>query len=176
MKLGSRRLNVPSTSYAFERLPAGLRKDEVAVTSLLGFLRLALVAALEHLEHAVGDEEAADDVDRPEGDRDDEQELRQEAVDAEAQHDDAAEHDDAVDGVGARHQWRVQRVGHLGDGQKAGEAGQDEDRQVGQQHQACTVSPSRTTHAPATTASSKSMARLPSSSISSSSRAWTLRA
>ena len=32
-------------------------------------------ACLEHLEHPVGDEEAADDVDRPERDRDDEQQL-----------------------------------------------------------------------------------------------------
>ena len=110
---------------------------------------------LEHLEHAVGDQEAADDVDRAEGDRDDEQQLVEEAVDAEAEHEDAAEHDDAVDRVRARHQRRVQRVGHLGDRQEAGEAGQDEDRQVGQQHQACTASPSRTTHAPATTSSSK---------------------
>ena len=41
---------------------------------LLGF---ALAPALEHLEHAVGDQEATDDVDRPERDRDGAGDLRQ---------------------------------------------------------------------------------------------------
>ncbi len=60
----------------------------------IGFL------ALEHPEHAVGDQEAADDVDRAEGDRDHEQEVVEEALSRPDQQD-AAEHDDAVDGVGA---------------------------------------------------------------------------
>src|SRR6476469_2533182 len=130
---------------------------------------------LEHLEHAVGDQEAADDVDRAEDDRDHEQELVEEAVDAEPQHDDAAEDHDAVDRVRARHQRRVQRVGHLGDHREADEAGQHEDRQVLEQHYDET-SPLRTTQAPLTTSSSKSGASAPSSSMNSSSSACTLRA
>src|SRR3954451_2418248 len=38
-----------------------------------------------------------------------------------------------MDRVGARHQRRVQRVGHLGDDDEADEPGQHEDRQVGRE-------------------------------------------
>ena len=75
----------------------------------------------------------------------------------------AAEQHDPVDRVGARHQRRVQRVGHLRDDDEADEAGQHEDREVGREgaredHGAAstaalapgwTISPSRTMHAPA---------------------------
>src|SRR3954452_1843060 len=109
---------------------------------------------LEHAEHAVGDEEAADDVDRAEDDRDHQQQLVQEPVDRPDQQQ-AAEHDDAVDRVRAAHQRRVQRVRDLRDHLEADERRQHEDRDLGQQiHQ--TTFPSRTTHAPATTSSSKS--------------------
>src|SRR3954471_467351 len=109
--------------------------------------------ALEHAEHAVGDEEAADDVDRAEDDRDAEQDLVERAVRL-AEQQQAAEHDDAVDRVGAAHQGRVQRVRHLRDHLEADERRQHEDRDLGQQiHQ--TTFPSRTTHAPATTSSPK---------------------
>src|SRR4051812_22083531 len=79
MKLGSRRLNVANTAYAptsndcqqSASRSLGLRKDDVAVTSaLLGLGRASLAASLEHLEHPVGYEKTADDVDRPERDRD----------------------------------------------------------------------------------------------------------
>src|SRR5690242_18675574 len=110
--------------------------------------------ALEHAEHAVRDEEAADDVDRAERDRDHEQDVVEHAVDV-ADQQQAAEHDDAVDGVRAAHQRGVQRVGHLRDHLEADERGEHEDGQLGQEvHQ--TTFPSRTTQAPLTTSSSKS--------------------
>ena len=62
--------------------------------------------------------------------------LLKRAVAAEAEHEQAAEQDDAVDRVGARHQRRVQRVRDLGDDREADEAGQHEDREVGDEHQA----------------------------------------
>src|SRR3954470_15858230 len=134
---------------------------------LIGFLRVGL-AALEHLEHAVGDQEAADHVDGPEGDGDDEQQLVEEALDGPDQQQ-AAEHDDAVDGVRAAHQRRVQRVRHLRDHLEADERRQYEDGDLRHEiHQRSTTFPSRTTQAPATTSSSKSN--------SSSSRLRTLRA
>src|SRR4051795_2313943 len=110
--------------------------------------------ALEHRQHPVGDEEAANDVDRAEDDRDDEQQLVEEAVDRPDQQQ-AAEHDDPVDRVRAAHERRVQRVRHLRDDLEADERGQHEDRDLGQQIHQITF-PSRTTHAPATTSSSKS--------------------
>src|SRR5205085_11331416 len=101
-----------------------------------------------------------------------------------------AEDHDPVDGVGARHQRGVQRVGHLGDDDEADEAGEHEDGEVGDEHRrapyaaapaaclapSCTISPPRVTHAPAITSSSKSSASAPSSSAISSSSAWMLRA
>src|SRR3954470_5947031 len=172
-------------------------KNEVArgiyLLQLLRRLHLLLRLALEHLEHAGGAEEAADDVDRAERDRDDEQQLREPALDAEAEDDDAAEHDDPVHRVRAAHQRRVQRVRDLRDHEVAGERGQHEHRHVldedrdGDGHQAAapstvflapswTISPSRVTHAPAMISSSKFRLRLPSSSSISSSSDWTLRA
>src|SRR3954454_6010672 len=135
---------------------------------LIGFLRVGL-AALEHLEHAVGDQEAADHVDGPEGDGDDEQQLVEEALDGPDQQQ-AAEHDDAVDGVRAAHQRRVQRVGHLGDDLEADERREHQDRELRDEgHERSTTFPSRTTHAPATTSPSKSN---PSSSSARMLRAY----
>src|SRR3954466_9502970 len=152
---------------------------------LIGFLRVGL-AALEHLEHAVGDQEAADHVDGPEGDGDDEQQLVEEALDGPDQQQ-AAEHDDAVDGVCAGHQRRVQRVGHLRDDLEAHERRQHQDGDLDDQVHvyaasaaflapSWTISPSRVTQAPAMISSSKSSLTLPSSSSMSSSSDCTLRA
>src|SRR3954467_12801271 len=112
--------------------------------------------ALEHAEHPGGHEKAADDVDRAEDDRDDQQQLVEEAVDGPDQQQ-AAEHDDPVDRVRAAHERRVQRVRDLRDDLEADERGQHEDRDLGQQIHQITF-PSRTPHAPATTSSSKSNA------------------
>src|SRR5689334_20548545 len=137
---------------------------------------IVLLAPLEHAEHAVGDEEAADDVDRPERDRDHQQDVRKDAVNRPDQQD-AAEHDDAVDRVRTAHQRRVERVRHLRDDLEADERRQHQDRQFCEQTHAatpaalrapsCTISPSRTTQPPFITSSSKSRPR--------SSRAKTLR-
>src|SRR5918994_3487736 len=143
------------------------------------------VSLLEHPEHAVGHEEAADDVDRPEGDRDHEQELVEEAGGL-ADQQQAAEQHDPVDRVRRRHQRRVQGVRHLRDHLEADEGGEHEDGELGEQiHDyaatpaaarapSWTISPTRMMQAPASTSSSKSRLNSPSLTISSSSD-WTLR-
>src|ERR1043166_9658340 len=74
--------------------------------------RLSIIAALlarpllEHVQHPVRHQEAADDVDGAERDRDRAQHLDQQRVGA-ADHDDRAHDHDAVDRVGARHPRRV---------------------------------------------------------------------
>ena len=100
------------------------------------FFERRLRLADEHAEHPVGDHEAADDVDRAEGDRDRADRLLERVVGV-AEHDQAAEHDDAVDRVGLRHQRRVQGRRHLRDHLEADEGGEHEDRDLGHQvHQA----------------------------------------
>ena len=81
---------------------------------------LMLFLFLEHLQHAVRDHEAAEDVGRTENHRDEAERLRQRAVRV-GQHQHAAEQDDAVNGVGAGHQRRVQHRRHFGDHFKAHE-------------------------------------------------------
>src|SRR3954466_8955845 len=138
------------------------------MTSLRLISLRARLAPLEHLEHPVGDQEAADHVDRPEGDGDHQQHVVDHAV-RRPDEQQAAEHDDAVDGVRAAHQRRVQRVRHLRDHLEADERRQYEDGDLRHEiHQRSTTFPSRTTQAPATTSSSKSNF--------SSSRLRTLRA
>src|SRR5215213_10356687 len=143
------------------------------------YISPASASSLEHLQHAVGDQEAADHVDRAEGDRDHEQELVEEAVDLADQQQSAEQHD-AVDRVGGGHQRRVQRVRHLRDHLEADERRQHEDVQLGKQiHQAltpaaclapsCTISPSRVMHAPEMISSSKSSVSSPSLTMRSSS-------
>src|SRR4029453_15022430 len=128
--------------------------------------------------------EAADDVDRAEGDRDHADHVL-EAVVGEPDHDQAAEHHDPVDRVRLRHQRRVQGRRHLRDHLEADEGGQHEDRDLGDQvHQALappasrarslTISPSWVMPAPATISSSKSSFSFPSSSTSRPSSLSTL--
>src|SRR5215211_4922416 len=158
---------------------------------------LRWAAGPEHPQHPVRDQEAADDVDRAEDDSHDGQEQR-EAVAHRADDDHRSEQHDAVDGVGGRHQWCVERVGHARYDVEADERGEEEDRDAGDQAhrrpsraeapstsssppstsaraRSLTISPSRATQAPAITSSSKSRWRRPSSTISPT-RACTLRA
>ena len=65
-------------------------------------------AGLEHLEHAVGDEESAHDVAGGGDDRDRAEDRRQRAL-CRARQDDGADHRDGVERVGQRHQRRVQQ-------------------------------------------------------------------
>ena len=91
-------------------------------------------------------------------------------------HQDGADQNDAVNGVGAGHQRRVQRRGHLGDDLDADEDAEDEDRQpddclahelaspsIAARVGSCRISPSWVTQAPATISSSKSGAKTPES-------------
>src|SRR5690349_12837868 len=81
---------------------------------------------LEHLQHAVGDDESADDVERAEhdGKEDDHRVERPIGAQGNAGYQHRGHQDDAVDGVRARHEWRVEHGGHLAD-----HFGADEDRQ-----------------------------------------------
>src|SRR5919197_3374557 len=89
------------------RRPAALERSGGSPPDLLELLRLRLRSeplrirlALEHAEHAVGHQEAADHVDRAERDRDHEQEVAEEALGG-ADQQQAAQHDDSVDRVRA---------------------------------------------------------------------------
>ncbi len=101
----------------------GIRRPASVVLGRLGRL-----LAREHLQHPVGDHEAADHVHRREHDRDQPDDERDGVV-GRAGDDDRAEQDDPVDRVGAGHQRGVQRRGDLGDHLDADEDAEDEDRQ-----------------------------------------------
>src|SRR6185312_1658687 len=90
---------------------------------------------LEHLEHAVGDEEAADDVDRREDDRDERERLLDVRVRRPGD-EHRADEDDAVDRVRPRHERRVQHRRDLRDDLDADEHGQDEHRDAVQKSHA----------------------------------------
>ena len=83
---------------------------------------------LEHLQHPVGDQEAADDVGHRGEQRDRAQDADPGGIVA-AGHDDRADHRDGRDGVGERHQRRVQQPRDPADHAQPDERGQHEDVQ-----------------------------------------------
>src|SRR4051794_16299012 len=95
--------------------------------------RLDLVGAFgryssaEHLQHPVGHRVAADHVGRAERGRDEGQHVADRPVDVGGEDHHADEHH-AVDGVGTRHQRRVQGGRHLADHLEADQQCQHEDR------------------------------------------------
>src|SRR5262249_47625192 len=93
-------------------------------------LALRLLALLEHFEHAVGDDEAADDVRRREHDCDEADDPRERALVRLAEHEHRADDDNAVDRVRPRHQRRVQQRRHLRDHLEAEEDREHEDRDL----------------------------------------------
>ena len=118
---------------------------------------------LEHLEHPVGHEPAADDVGRREHHRDEADRLRERVVRV-AEHDDRTDDHDPVDEVRARHERRVQHRRHLRDHLEAEEDREDEDRQLDHEPEighAATSSTARVTQAPAVISSVKSSASVP---------------
>ena len=102
--------------------------DDALLTASTHALRRPPFALLEHLEHAVGDDEAADDVDRREDDGDEPERLLQVGLGRARDQSIAADEDDAVDGVRARHQRRVQHGRHLRDHLEPEEHREHEDR------------------------------------------------
>ena len=92
-------------------------------------LAAAVTFGLEHPQHAVGDEKAADDVGGGAG-HGDEAEERAEPVVLLAGDNQRADQRDAGKGVGRRHQRRVQQRRHARDDVKAEKAGQDENVQA----------------------------------------------
>ncbi len=115
----------------------------------------------EHLEHAIGDEEAADDVDRREHDGDERERLLETRVGRARDQHRPDEHD-AVDRVRAGHERRVQERRHARDELEAEEDREREDRQAGDEARAhagtasFSTRPSCVTHVSRTTSSSKS--------------------
>ena len=87
---------------------------------------------LEHLEHAVGDEEAADDV-AGGGDDGDGAENRGEIGLVFTGQDDGADDGDGVEGVGQRHQRRVKQRRDAADDFESDECGQHENVKAGEQ-------------------------------------------
>src|SRR5262245_34061454 len=88
--------------------------------------------APEHLEHAVGDDVAADDVHGREGHRDERQQLghRVGCLDGDEHR---ADENDAVNRVGPRHQRGMEGRGNLRDHREAAQDREDEDGQCGEE-------------------------------------------
>src|SRR5439155_23572459 len=147
---------------------AAARRYARAITVGSFFGRLP---ALEHLEHAVGDDETSDHVGRGEDDRDQAEHDGHRRVGSGGD-EDGADQDDAVDRVGARHERRMQDGRHLRDDLEADEDREHEERQLIQKlvgHAApticlarsLTISPPCVTHAPLVISSSKSSEIVP---------------
>src|SRR6516225_5874372 len=101
---------------------------------------VGLLLPLEHLEHAIGDDESADDVDRGGGDRDEAEERADEPV-IRAGGDERADEADRRDRVRRGHERRVQERRHARDHEEADEAGEHEDVEL-QEGEAHRVAPS----------------------------------
>src|SRR4029077_20581609 len=144
---------------------------------------------LEHREHPVGHDEAADDVRRAEHDRQEPEDRAEGATDR-AGHEHRADDHDPVDRVRAAHQWGVQSRRHLRNDFEADEDREDED--IGRDDRlgghagtlcgsrtffvcSCTTSPSFVITVPLMTSSFMSRLSLPSFVIISPSRLWMLR-
>src|SRR5262245_410280 len=85
---------------------------------------------LEHLEHAVGDDEPADDVGGGEHHGDEREHAHEEARVWRAHDDDRADDDDPVDRVRPGHERRVQERRHLRDHLEPDEGREHEDCQL----------------------------------------------
>ena len=97
-------------------------------------LRVSLLFLLVHRQHALGDQEAAEDVHRGEDQRDEAERARPERAivigdQRDADREQRADHDHRGDRVGHRHQRRVQRRRHRPDHVVADEDRQHEDRE-----------------------------------------------
>src|SRR5680860_827494 len=90
-------------------------------------LRLPLLLLLEHLEHPVGDHEAAHHVDGGHDHGDDPDDRLRRPLRRGREHEQRADNADPADGVGARHQRGVQDRRYLGDDLEAHEAREHED-------------------------------------------------
>src|SRR5215207_5563243 len=99
---------------------------------LVGLRRRRGRLALEHLEHPVGDDVAADDVHRRERHCDERDRVAQRVIGGDRDDHGADEHD-AMDRVCARHQGRVERRRHLRDNRESAQDREDEDREVREQ-------------------------------------------
>src|SRR6266850_2235778 len=156
---------------------AGLERNRSATTKVTIVARYArFVASLptvvlhgrlalpEHLEHAIGDDEAADDVCRREHDGDEADDERERVLVAEAGDEHRSDNHDPVDRVRAGHQRRVQQRRHLRDHLEAEEDREDQDRQLEdeQRRVAHAATSSRwVTQAPAVISSSQSSSSSP---------------
>src|SRR5208282_3653928 len=82
-----------------------------------GLIRRSFLFLLIHRQHALGDQEAAEDIDRREAERNEAERARPErtavvANERDTDREQGADDDHRGDGVGHRHQWRVQRRRH----------------------------------------------------------------
>src|SRR6266508_3540869 len=121
-------------------------------------------ASFEHSQHAVGDDESAHDIHRPEGDCDERDDADPRRQMRETGDDDRADEDDAVDRVRPRHERRVQHRRHLRDHLEADEDRQHQHRDLDDDQRGAHVAAtfSRVTQEPAVISSSQSSASSPS--------------
>jgi len=84
----------------------------------------------EHPQHALGDEEAARDVDRREQNGDGAENHRRRARGA-GELEESAHEDDAADRIGDAHERRVERGRDVPNDLPANETGEDEHREMG---------------------------------------------
>src|SRR6266849_1790008 len=135
-------------------------------------LRFRRPPSLEHLEHAVGDDEAPDDIGRGQGHRHQPEHDRHRRVRA-GRDQNGPDQNDAVDCVRPRHQRRVKDGRHLRDHLEPDEDGQHENRELVEElvvHAAettclarsLTISPPCVTHDPLVMSSVKSRLIAPS--------------
>ncbi len=89
--------------------------------------RLFGLALVEHLQHAIGDAEAANHVDGGGGDRDESQDVREQRIVRRTRQNQRADERDAGDGIGGGHQRRVQQRRHAADDLVAQKGSQGED-------------------------------------------------
>src|SRR2546423_7279139 len=136
---------------------------------LIALLRSA--AALEHLEHPVGDDEAADDVRGGQHDGDEADHGRGRVLVTEPGDEHRADDHDPVDRVRPGHERRVQERRHLRDHLEAEEDRKHEDRHLEDEQQSvahAATSSVRVTHAADVISSSQSSLSAPSGA-----RCWT---
>src|SRR5580658_9219854 len=96
---------------------------------------MSFLLAVEHAEHALGHQEAAEDVDRSEGQSNETESARPDrsrmvGYERDADREQRANHDHRGDGIGHRHQRRMQRRRHRPNDEVADKHREHENRQA----------------------------------------------
>src|SRR5947208_1980679 len=133
---GARLWNSASEISAAAPPPTPLHSATICAIAVIFTRRLLPLP--EHLEHPVGDHEAADHVGRGEHDRNQPDHGCQRVLVAEPRDEHGADDHDPVNRVGAGHQRRVQQRRHFRDHLESEENRKDENRDLEREQQAMT--------------------------------------